>query len=57
MCHICTSALEGQRVSDPLELELEAILSCLIRVLGTEVSPIQEQHTVLTAKHLSSLCV
>lgn len=49
--------LKDKGFQTPLELELEAILSCLIRVLGTEVNPIQEQHAVLTAKHLSSLCV
>lgn len=34
--HACAGACGGQMVFDPLELELMAIVSCLIGVLGTE---------------------
>lgn len=37
-CHVCVGASGGQRrTSDPLELELSVIVSCLAWVLGNEL--------------------
>jgi hypothetical protein len=39
-CHRCSGALGGQkRASDPLELELQAVVSCLVWVMGSELRP------------------
>lgn len=38
VCYMCTGALRDQkRASNPLELGLQAAVSCLMRVLRTEL--------------------
>lgn len=36
-----------KRVSEPLELKLQTAVSCLMRVLGSEFGPLQEQQAHL----------
>lgn len=43
-----------KRVSEPLELELQAFVSHLIWVLGTKLRSQQEQYVLLTVSHLSN---
>lgn len=54
MCCVCThhcSALRGQKeVSYTLELELEAVCSCLIWVLGIELGSLGRKHVFLTTE-------
>jgi hypothetical protein len=38
------------KVSGPLELELQAAVSCPVWVLGTESGPLQEQSVLLTTE-------
>lgn len=48
ICHICVGTSRSQkRVLDPLELELQAVMSGLIRVLITNL---EEQQVLLTAE-------
>ena len=50
-----TEACRGQKkASDPLELELQAVLSCLAWVLGTR-SPVKEARALVTEPSLQAL--
>jgi hypothetical protein len=37
MCDMCAGALKGGRVSNPLELELQEIVSCLLMCAGNQI--------------------
>lgn len=49
---VCVSvtACEVQKVSDPLELEIQAVVDCLVRVLGTERESSIRAAVLLTAE-------
>lgn len=42
--------VEARRVLGPLELELQAVVSKQIRLLGTELWPLELQQVLLTAE-------
>jgi hypothetical protein len=49
--HGSTGCCTGQRkMSNALELELQAVVSCLIRMLGTVFRSLQEQYLLITTK-------
>jgi hypothetical protein len=37
-----------KRALDPLELELQMVVSCLVWMLGTKLGPLEEQPLLLT---------
>lgn len=47
MCAVPMAARQGWI---PLELELQAVVSCMMCVWGTKPGPLQEQHTFLTTE-------
>lgn len=48
--HECRCHRGQQRALEFLELELQVFASCLLRVLQTEIGPLQEQCTFLTTE-------
>lgn len=54
--YMCESTHIGQKsVLEPLELDLEAVVSCLIWVLGPELCPLKEQKCSEMLKRVLSL--
>lgn len=49
---MCVGSCRGQRVPDPLQLESQAVVSCLKWFWERNPSPLQEQQVPLTAKPL-----
>lgn len=50
MCTTCVILIEAIRVLNPLQLELQVVVRCLICVLRAEMGPLQ---VLLTTGHLS----
>ena len=45
--HACGTYRGQKRISDPLELELQVVMSCLIWVQGTEIKPSGRASSIL----------
>lgn len=53
MCvgHMCVGTPKSQKkMSDPLELKLQARISCYVWTQGTNLDPLEEQQTFLTSE-------